>query len=866
MKKTALTLFILLITIPLISSTYNKREQWWKINLRILQKEYKLISQHRIIDKKMKNIINEEIKSAKNILAIFERNNKKDGSLNHKGKLYSENDIAKLCNKHSKSLFSLYLMEHMYLQINNYDNVIKVRNEVHKTLNKIIKDQFSQTNKALAKQIIVEHITKAQWKNLAFESFMIEIINNKNILLNNFSVYLKTSISSDLQKKYYQSNEKELHNLLLKAVKSYTTKNRFNVILSKRNLDISHSWQWKNIEKNIKKELQAYSKIIKEMKLTQPYSLQKVRFYYKNPVILEKLIFSSIKENYIINKSYPLPELSKKNFMTIPTEPNFSKLQHEINLQRQYYLTQLKGKENNDFFREINNKFESLITLYTRKAQKVFFKEKDRVRLLSNNSQKLKNQKKFYRAYKLFNDKLKLTRSYTEKSIEFLKFINSLKTKNSSQLLTDYRYKLEKNNEYASFIRSLIRDASQTWIHKDSYIFKDYLNVIRQYRKIYGTISRNFYPERKILSHFNKTEILIIRKEKSAADKYLALSRGAIRFMYSDYMTKWREVNKKAVRKTKHLNKQITQYEIDILYKNLKRYTEAYNKMNTTRSLFNQYSASFYEVFKYAKKGLYHKDLEKVLKKRSIFAITDSSLDKKIYSQYLNKRYLRKKARISYSRIISLLRYYKRARIEIQDAPDRRELEILMNQIKKTDSIKIVSWRMNEFNYKSVDHSIAKYLNSVFRKKMWAKKYNPRNGNDIVIKINNSNSSISVPAGWRTQETGYLDQQRGVLKYMTSFDRKASLKIISSPLHNKTLKDVAEEWASRSGAQMKIKKWHKNSRLPKLTIISTDLNRNIIITTSIKKKNKAIIIRGKTKRSNYRYFKRKFDAIVESLN
>jgi hypothetical protein len=369
----------------------------------------------------------------------------------------------------------------------------------------------------------------------------------------------------------------------------------------------------------------------------------------------------------------------------------------------------------------------------------------------------------------------------------------------------------------------------------------------------------------------SKRDIGVIRELKKEYMSIQFSQKLEIKKCYSEY-SRNKYAAESALKKMREgLIEKLAQQEMDALYEHAQSCAGLYKKLRYADDLFVRYAALFNDLMKEAHGGVASPSLAHTVTKDSLFQNIENFDRECVMAEYATKKFMRNEVKTALSRLVTLMKLYKRVGVDVPAAPSQQDITIMEAMVQNTPQVRIDAWMMDETNFLEIDKKAVKRLSVLLGRKPIEHDAKPGGKekvaaeSSVTVTVQEPYFSLTLPRGWEETAVGATDTYQGVIKSFYASDRKSSLQLVKLPLENGNFKSISEQWIQKSGCSLIEKRWGKINDVEYLWILAGDRDRNIIETCSVSKDGYALLISGKTSRNRHIQFSEQFRSIMNSL-
>ncbi|MBN2159584.1 MAG: hypothetical protein JW807_09325 [Spirochaetes bacterium] len=871
-----LTIILPVIAINLSYGFVESRLQWWEIRLRKLAAEKASLQKKSDIDRRVLRLIDSEMKRGRELISVFENDMRDDGSLTHETRVMTESDIMAQARKTVPSLRAIRQMEILVDGIGSNAGVQAAREIVKSHICSMISRTLGAESEALADRIMAESITRDEWKNLAAELLIGGMMAGRIRMDNEAVCAVAEKIAGTLKEKNNTTNGRALRFMSARTALEYLECLGGECPPDRVADVLDASWSWRELRRSIEKELSSCRKIITLMDDASGLPLERVRELYKKPADLDSILFKSRHSRYLNDASPVKTEgnmISGATVMEIPAVPGNIPALEEIDRIRRPAMLSLTGREDRKFFDDLNKKFAAVIKRHTEETKSLFFREEERVRLLREKEGDriaVVNEEEFRETEKRFADGIALLENYREKSLDAVALLSEGKRMSADAIVEDYRYRLQRNREYLGFAVALTEESSRVSSIEQPRAHIKLSAAMGKIGSIFRHVGTTLSIDRQHLPFLSRQDIITIRRLKADFTGTMYSLRSDMRNCFARYVREHSAAEGAGAQAREGLQEKIAQDEIYAHLSHARECVDLYGQFTYGADALERYADAFNALLKEARSGAVSPGLEYAIKMYTLIpSIKDFNADL-LRIERTTKSYLRNETKSALARLVYLLQYYRKNRIDIGDPPTQDELASLEASISSYPSVKIGSWTMNETNFSEIDKKAVKKLSlSVKRASLVV---HADTGTETVpdhnatsVSLREPGLSLDIPMGWKEDAVTEIESYLGVVKSFSNGTIDSSIRLITLPLEDGDAKAAAEAWMEKSGCTPVGKKWDSANGLQYIRIHGRDRSKNIVETCALSLDGVAVLISGKTSKARYAVFRAQFNRIIGSV-
>ena len=439
------------------------------------------------------------------------------------------------------------------------------------------------------------------------------------------------------------------------------------------------------------------------------------------------------------------------------------------------------------------------------------------------------------------------------------------------EIIALYRYQVKREQDYLGFIKNLVAESSQISFFDDPNLHQRFAICIGKVYHVIKTFENTLSLEKKYQTAMSKRDIGVIRELKKEYMSIQVSQKLEIKKCHGEYSRNKYAAESALKKKREGLIEKLAQQELDALYEHAQSCAGLYEKLRFADDLFARYAALFNTLMKESHGGVVPPSLAHAVTKDSLFQNIENFDRERVIAEYATKKFMRNEVKTALSRLVTLMKLYKRGGIDVPAAPSRQDISVLEAMVLNTAQVRIDAWIMHESNFLEIDNKAVKRLSMLIGRKPTehtAKTFGKEKvatGSSITVTIQEPYFSLTLPRGWEEAAVGETDMYQGVIKSFYASDRKSSLQLVKLPLENSDFKSISEQWIQKSGCSLIEKRWGKVNDVEYLWILAKDRDRNITETCSVSKDGYALLISGKTSRNQHAQFSEQFRSIINSL-
>jgi len=873
-------LFLIIFLISFIGQSdafVQNRFQWWKIHRKELIKEKKHVESTEQILPPTLNIIRNEIKRSDRIIFVYDSKIRNNGSLSLVRKNYTDKMLSPIIKKSALFVYSVSGLDFFIKNSCSEESIKKTKLLIKEAVNESCRNITGQDPNEITAIMMKEMIRPIDWKNISMEIVLNSLDVKKSIILQKISVSLKNNIKS-LISGNATLNTREMKELVSKACAMVNADKIITSEIRYENSVIDNSWCWRRIRQGFNRIFKSYADAVSMSSGTGRMPLKKARYYTFYPHELEPVIFEKEYEHRLgvflkKGKSVSSDVNGLRCYLQDPD--SFKKTMSSINRFRTGKGSAVKGTEGSKHFTSLRRKFSGLISVYERPLKDVFSSEENSIKILKEKHFEFEGIQpgldSRVEAFRLAQEELSdinyLLHSYSELSLKYLKWLSGIRKKNGDDVSKSYDYQIKRSEYYALFLKMLARDASDSGSIGNAGLHAKMISSGRRIGKAVHFMICSLSPPSKDTLEMNRNQIRNLREEKNNSAKRIKLSVQEINFYFRKYNRDRIASQRKRKKMEAGLMGKIAQYEVDALLKDAMEYTELYRQMNYSGEAFAHYCIFYKNLKKMIHSGADPGPVIGCIKRASLIPFVYEFDSTRLNRESVTKKYLKKRGRTAIARLISVLRYYRQKAVEINDPPDREDIEKIRAVLQKRSFVKIGSWRMNESNFMLVDKKAVSELKILYNRYAWKKtkhlSVKPEHSK-FSFNIGDSTVIFNKPWGWEELPYSSPDDGNRIIKKLGTPGRDSEICFLSFPAAA-GLRQASESWINRNGGIMIGKRWGSKEGKKYLWMLSKNKPGSIFETYAVSGKGYVLFLSGKTGKKKYNFFKSKFDSIFESL-
>jgi hypothetical protein len=872
--------FIAIILILLINGNsfgfMETRHQWWEARLRQITAEKARLEKSAAADKQVLALLDNNLRRARGIIAVFESDRRNDGSLTHESRTITEADIAAEAAVVVPPLCALRQLE---LMVSDEGDIEAARAIVQPRLASMMTAAFTRGTAdidSVVGRIMKEDIRSDEWNTIATELRLGRIIEDGPRFREQCRAETIRAVAAALAARNNTANGKELRALVTQRACDVVDGYCIHPLESDSLvLDKAHSWR--RVQSALEKDLSSYKTILALMPgSTVP--LDRVRHLLKNPDELDSALFRG-ERNAFAGIGVPFKSTAVKKaggrVLEIPPVTGFLPAIEAMEKMRKSMILTASGREDKQFFDALRKKLDSEIARHTNAAKKRFTREEQNLtnekgaggetaRAFSNENEFREAQRSFEKGIALLNDSAKMT-------IDFISLVTSSKKMESGEIVSGYRYQARRDREYLQYLSGLVSECSRLPEVNDPASAKRFTVAYARTGGIFtfaGTALSLDARYRPFLSKQDRALIVELTTEFSAAIQSMKGDLRACRDRFS--RTAAADAgDRKQTRES--LDEKIAQEDIDAHYRYAEECVVLFERYRYAGEAFEKYNGLFDAFTRQARSGAVSSALESTIKNASLLASLSDFDANRIRAEYESKRLLHAEAVTALSRLATLVQFYRKHGVTVKDIPSAEEISSLQGRFAPPARTRIDAWVMNETNFREIDRKAARKLSLILDRGASGRETTAPGDTTrapearTVIRLQEPELSLSLPRGWEEEQLGDTELYQGIVKSFHAGDGMSFIQLVKLPLENGDAKDAAEEWIKKGGRSLVEKQWRKTNNLDCLFILSHDRKKNLSQTCALSVDGFAVLITGTTTRNRYQSFKEQFMKIIGSV-
>ncbi len=569
----------------------------------------------------------------------------------------------------------------------------------------------------------------------------------------------------------------------------------------------------------------------------KPDEIEKYIFMYRyrqiEPLLVSTPDFSG-KGGYN-SLSYQIPDLSSLKVLAV-----------EINRYRSQIVRNLNGSEGRLFSSRVENSLNQLTGRFLKSMEKKFESEKKRMeRLTSGKKILIYNEEMFKSAWNIFNElKVKIT-EYSNDSAAFIDSLCLIGKKDPGEYIFTYKKHMDRKAETMAFLGSLIEGSSGCSQSANESVHVAYTRGVQYTVKISRSLQMPVSIPAEVRRGMTVESLQKVKSVNASFRERMKNEILSIQKNFRDYSKNHEEKKKQSEKSDTRLMTRLGQEEMEILISFSKKCSSRYEKMNYSDEAFRQYRDRFTELATALQGNSSDNAALSAVKSGTIISSCPGFDSKTLDAQYSEKVMLREMGLKSLNGAIELYRYYSGKGIKLNVMPPVEEIASVKKKLTAASSVKIVSWDMNEKNYRETDEKAVEYLKQLINKKAWLIKKN-ETGQTFTFTHPESgvNITVSLPVGWINNNSFRTLPMGGFKRIYISPDRSGEIHIVSLKEDGKNLKEFQEKMNSLMGYKLVQKKWGSVSGRSYLWTISRSDRDKIVQSYMVQCKGYIIVISG----------------------
>ncbi len=855
MKSLRLAVAIILMNLFLVSSygLNQSRFEWWKQREAELARERKVLAGRTDMDPRLMAALDRDLERTREILRLM-----KLGESGPAGKGESSEGDA----PSPKSLMDSICLEHVLAEGESRESVEAAARSVELAAAGLVKERFGRGDGETAKYLMQEEVSLPRLRLLAAEMTMVRAMN-----LAEGERGVPAATDKEGSVKTIRGRERIKNRL--KGVGDSALLERCAV--------------WKKIRRRMEMRLQGCLAIGRWMEESRmKYSPAETAHFMKNPLSLDARTFGALIEEY--GMAYPQKEADsqggegdKRDAPEIPRIPPITPLLKTMDQTRKKALLGIQGRENEEYFQEIDRRLQNLIRKQMKPSEEMF-RRLETDEKPGGNAEKegegkglMKKPSAFQReiqvARGLLDGRRKLAESYRDRSMAFLRMVSLTRKGDGNAVMGDFRIMAESASHSVEYLERIMRDTLEAAdLDREEKKNRLALYTLRN-SQLYSLLLELPYAERDEYPFLQPDQVREMKNTRAAMTVAVKKSRQRI----SGLARALQRANAKEARLKKvrdnRAGHRLAQYELEILLSGLRDYEKLHESMNYAEEAFAGYLIVFNGLNKQAEKGDVSLEMEKTLREKSLLSLVPGFDRKRIQREYKTRKFAAGKISLALSRIFYLVEFYRKNHLALSNYPSRDEVRELNRKIEKRLSVDVSQWKMDEKNFEMVDKKAVTRLTLHYHKNIWRKGSGRKEGSPgETMRIMEEGLRFDLPAGWREKRVSQRDREKGITRQFMTPDGKAMIQVAVYSPDGKDARGICEIWLKRMGKKIIKEKWGKKDDLEYFWSIAGDDHRTVLESYVFPRGSKVIILSGETMRGRYGFFKNKMEDVFQSVS
>lgn len=850
MYKFATSLLIMFFSISAFGA--DSRVERWNLRVDRLKKIQADASSGRVNKPVIDTIIDSEIRSAGEFLALLNRYKNEEGSLQSETKKYSLKEIEKKVKDASLSAISLYYMSELYKSSED----AKIKDKISSDVAQYAAQKFGSAFKissievnSIAEQYIIE-------KGMAeFES-----------AVNNRETDLLSKTEYELSRSDYNSNDTDIKRIIQKHIEDSLPAVKFSDYSVFNDKYLEPVPQWQLITEQYSKTRNR-NRSVTDFVNSRTGSISNSD-HADGINSAEKEIFDKAKEkiSVMLQDTTPGSGAAGNNpYYEIPDLKKLGAAIDDIDSYRKNLEKNISGSENKELLSRFKSNNDGIAARNINRLENQFKNEEIRIsRLKKIKGNLLIYNEETFNASKAHFLKLKdEIYQYADLSSGFLNALYSSGRTDPGKYIEFHRYRSERYIKYISFAEKLTENISpisgngslkQESLYKGAILkvlasAKSFLKPETIPAEIRGVLNRETIKEyASINANYRTDASLHINKLRKNYDGCIA------GFSASASSRKESAVESES---------RIGQDETDRLYSFAKKCSDAIAAMNYTETALKKYNDEFNRVSDELKKGNSTGDLSSRNMPESFFASVPGFSPETIDREIATRELLAKEGMEALSGSISIVQYYKRKGYPVKFTPSNEEINSIKRTFRDSPEVTVSSWRMNGKNFRQIDTNVAAELKKLLNKNAWNNKNNDSPLEVLKIYDTGDNISFTPPSGWKKiPEKGISSIPKISFE---SPDMKGRIEVTSICESESNLQNLAGAWPEKSGFFMIEKIWGKKDNSDYIKSTAKNSYDGIMESYMVAKNGYVVILSGRTTGDMYRQLSRTLGEVFTKL-
>ncbi len=849
------------------------RQQWWKSRVHQLQEKKSELLGKRNGDHGLIGLVDRDLGRARDVLTVFEKGLIGDGSLSCEPKKYTRDEIVKEVGQRVPALVAVQYLHALTAESGDWNNVDAAKAAADSRLKAAIRARFSVDGSSIAGSILRENIDAAEWKNISTEFYVGKMILSRDEITGKIMEQVAGMVYGTMQ----DENCLFTPARLAECINSHANtalKAGVGPRLGHEDGALELSWTWKKAFARIEAEFDNYAFIISSMGGAAGIDLEKVRFYHKNPLVFEKDLFSRTRPTHEFlgtagtGKAFRAGE--GQALLIIPGYTGGREILDELDSLRKKAVMSLRGREGDDFFRLLRKQSAGIIGARMASAGRLFRHEADRAKKMREDSPdrppEIVNLGEFEKAEKLYRRNLGRARSYRKETVDFITWLSRSMTVRSETTADTCRAQFELEKRVADFVVDLFRDGLDASGAENREINVLFSSSAARIGNIFDYLKNSLSLRDSEKSSLSARDLGELTPQRADFQKMLASSRKQVQSLCVEF-SKNRSRRSVEVRGASDtLRDRIAQNETDAIRRSAEEYAQLFGGYSYPDDLFAEFAIKYAALEKQAAAGDATPELDRVIKSMSVLASLESYNPARLKGEIEGKRIAREETRTAVSRLSSLLDFYRRRGVGIQDRPGSDDTGPLMKRIGAMSEVRFSRWAMNEGNYESMDRRAAMNLKRILSRSIWEKTpaHNGENAFEVVrVDFGGGTVSMQIPHGWTDARSG--DDREGVRSF-NSMDNLTRIIITRMPAGEGNEPDISGKWLRDRGSARVKERWGRTGGKEFYWVLSRDRDSSVRETFTFTKNGAALIISGVSRKDLYGRFRSKLQSVIDSIS
>lgn len=848
---------LVIIIFPLLLTTgeafINRRIAWWYLRLEEVESKIEAIKnkKHTSFEPRLLDLYTKDAARCREMIELLKKN------IPSQQQTHTIESVNTHIQQSLIPIYSLRLLEIIAENVGKESVRNDARNFYFHMLKDFLQSQKSSLNNISQENFPFQPLTNDEADLLAAELTIGSFMDSYEPLYKEIVTSIENEIMSHSKKDTELIEIENLASIVQeKALTKCTKINKPTEIHSA----FLKSGTWKMISRKLLQSIIFINDIHRYLDEAGIISTANDEFYYlKNPLPLDKIIFSKKAERII-------SEIEEKNITVGENEqefpfsiPNFEKISKKIDNKRRKLLGNIVGNENKDFFQKSTDLLMDVVTNFFKPLEKSIEACKKNECASGHQIEQAQKKISILQEYAI---------KYVDTSASFLEWASKTRSFDPKSLLEDYNYFTERSITYMNFIRSLTEKSSTVAFFNNAELHLKFVVATKKNQKVLTILQNIQLPEKTIYPTLNPSTIEALKKCKSQLAETSNRVQRDINTMLATFQNRIQEQTKKHQIKNIKLEAGIAQYDMDQLVNILKEYTSYYSTLNYGEIALRRY-AEAYKAIESPKDEGEIETRSHAFRQGALIPLIDGFDIERLKNEYTTKQLVKKEIRNLMSKIHATGVFYRQNGFSVSHLFSQEDAAKISDMLEKQTQITVADWTMNENNFEEIDKKAIKKLIHASQKQDWKLSQNGTflSSEKTNVLLEHEGIRFTLPGIWIEETIDEHLSQRNIVKSFKSRDGSSSIFVAKIPLEgNLILSEHSALWHTKLGSKVVKSGLKQIGNFEYHWSLARDPKNRVRESFTLKiAPNEAIIISGQSPKDRYNFFQKKMEMVLQSL-